>query len=72
MKKAKKLDPKKITPDMIMDIQVHDDECPFDTGAPCICTPTKTEMTVAQFAELCAKMPGKTLGEIVGHGKKRN
>jgi len=38
MKKAKKLDPKKITPDMIMDIQVHDDECPFDTGAPCICS----------------------------------
>lgn len=61
----------KAKPDTIIVYEVHDDGCPFDKGAPCICTPTKGEITVAQFVEL-GKMGCKSLGEVVGHGKKRH
>ena len=60
----------KAKPDTIIVYEVHDDGCPFDKGEPCICTPTKGEITVAQFMELGKEC--KTLGETVGHGKKRH
>lgn len=61
-----------VKPDTIMVFETHDDDCPFDTGAPCICTPTKTEITVADYLELLAKTQCKTIGETFGHGKKKH
>lgn len=71
----KKKDPNKITADTIMEICVHDDDCPFSSGFPCACKPTHVEMTVRQFYLLKLeqdKMGCKTLGQLVGHGERRN
>lgn len=71
-KKGRELKPEDVRPDTVVSFEIHDDNCPFDNGKPCICTPTKVEMTVAQMDELFYQAGFRTVGEAVGHGKKRN
>jgi len=60
-----------IKPDTVMQLNVHDDNCPFPEGEPCVCEPTIMELTIAQFVEL-SKQGFKNLGEMVGYGQKKH
>ena len=75
MKKTKRhpaLKNMKIKPDTTIELNVHDDNCPFPEGQPCICTPKIVEVSAAQLVQLSAEPSIKTLGELVGYGKTTN
>ncbi len=70
-KTTKKQATQDFKPDSIVAFDIHDDNCPYNSGKPCICTPTRIKMTVAQMGELFAQVGCQVVEETPDQEKKK-